>query len=275
MPNELTDVYVIRLNERLATIGIKAELVAQREWQGATHYAVDLRRGNGKAYRFRDWIDLSSERAFSADGLSERAGLMVRSFNEQEAEDRVLAFLINATPDDLDVVQHLGEQSYLKIPYGDLINPFDLQPFLERLNEHTVLPAEHHFLPYARLMQAGLAQWTGLLISGTPELHITDEGHVAKYLLKDGVALQVLARFGRMFHNEMRKKYPQMNRDTKVEDIKLPKPTPPSWRTIAPGVGEIVLRFEEWRSSAGERLLIAYVPDTNTVYVPMATEEAK
>ena len=268
MAGELMDVYVIRLNERLSSINIEAELVAQREWMGTTHYALDLRRGNSKAYRFRSWKDLSKERTFERDELDAQASIMVQFFKEAESEDRVLTYLIGARPDELDLVQQLGERGYLKIPNGDLMNPH----FLETLNERDALPGEHRFLPYARLMQAGLAGWTGLLISGSPELHITDEGRMARFLLKEGIALHVLARFGRMFHHEMRKKYPQMNRETKVTDIRLPKPTPPSWRHIEPGVGEVVLRFEEWRSSAGELFRVAYVPETNTVYVPITSD---
>lgn len=262
--------YVKAITPLLASVGISVELAAQCEWMGATHYALDLRRGENKPYRFRDWVDLTSnDRAFKPDALLPVVDNMTRFVREHEAEDRAIAFLINAGPGELELLQQIGERGYLKIPNGDLMNP----RFLETLNERDALPGEHRFLPYARLMQAGLAGWTGLLISGSPELHITDEGRMARFLLKEGIALHVLARFGRMFHHEMRKKYPQMNRETKVTDIRLPKPTPPSWRHIEPGVGEVVLRFEEWRSSAGELFRVAYVPETNTVYVPIMSDQ--
>lgn len=264
--------YVKLLEPLLASVRISVELAAQREWQGITHYALDLRRGEGKPHRFRDRVDLTSnDRAFKPDALLPMVDNMTRFVREHETEDRAIAFLINAGPGELELLHQLGERGYLKIPNGGLMNP----RFLETLNERDALPGEHRFLPYARLMQAGLAGWTGLLVSGSPELYITDEGRMARYLLKEDAALQVLARFGRMFHHEMRKKYPQMNRDTKVEDLRLPKPTPVSWRHIARGVGEIVLRFEEWHSSAGELFRAAYVPETNTVYVPMAERMSK
>lgn len=208
----------------------------------------------------------------------ERVAILARElagrFQHEEDQEKVIRSLVDTTDEDREtLVAVVKARGRLEIPNGDLINRKGISSFLDEVEQRaSFVPFLHPFLPYARLQRMNLIKINSFGF-GPVYAAITNQGYLAYRLLEENAALHVLARFGHMFHDEMRKKYPQMNRETKVTDIRLPKPTPPSWRHIEPGVGEVVLRFEEWRSSAGELFRVAYVPETNTVYMPITSDQ--